>query len=195
MDLLLPLPKVVIKNSINARKSIVAMGSCFVENIGGKLNQHGVETLINPLGIVFNASSIVQLLNKAADGQFYTEEDLEKGKEQWFCYQTHGAFSDASKKQLLNKLNTALEEFTCQLKKSSCLMVTLGSAHAYRLKSTNQIVANCHKQPQQIFDKVLLTADEMYSGLEKAFHKIKKLNAEISFIFTVSPVILSLIHI
>ena len=67
-------------------------------------------------------------------------------------------------------------------------MVTLGTAHVYELKETGEIVANCHKFPQQNFNKRLLTVQEINNAFQQTYRIIQKQNPHVNWLFTVSPV-------
>jgi hypothetical protein len=49
-------------------------------------------------------------------------------------------------------------------------------------------VANCHQQPQSLFEKELTGAEEMHSIWDSAIKELKTSNPGIHIVFTVSPV-------
>ena len=57
-----------------------------------------------------------------------------------------------------------------------------------RTKLFAQVVANCHKQPQHLFEKVYITVEEMESELRDTLSKLLSKNPSIAVILTVSPV-------
>ncbi len=61
---------------------------------------------------------------------------------------------------------------------------TLGTNHVYILKETGEIVDNCMKRPQRLFEEKKLTVDECTEYLQKAVDLLK---AE-KVIITVSPI-------
>ena len=50
------------------------------------------------------------------------------------------------------------------------------------------MVANCHKQPQQIFEKNILAVNEIVSAYSGLIKKLQSFNQKLKIIFTVSPV-------
>jgi hypothetical protein len=64
----------------------------------------------------------------------------------------------------------------------------LGTAWTYQLKTTNSLVANCHKQPADLFEKRILSLEEMTNSLKTAFETILAKNPALKIILTVSPV-------
>lgn len=55
---------------------IMLIGSCFVENIGQKLDHFGFQVDINPCGIVYNPLSVAASLNFILDHKRFLEADL-----------------------------------------------------------------------------------------------------------------------
>lgn len=66
--------------------------------------------------------------------------------------------------------------------------LTLGTNHVYVEKATGQIVDNCQKRPQSLFDEQILSVAECTAYLEKAVTRLKALNAGIHVVLTVSPI-------
>lgn len=60
------------------------------------------------------------------------------------------------------------------------LCITLGSAWAYVLRETGQVVANCHKMPQGNFEKRLVPAGECAEGLIASIKAWNEANLRIS---------------
>jgi hypothetical protein len=68
------------------------------------------------------------------------------------------------------------------------VFVTLGTNHVYRLKETGEIVDNCQKRPQRLFDEEILTIDECASYLKKIVETLQACRPDVKIIFTVSPI-------
>lgn len=66
--------------------------------------------------------------------------------------------------------------------------LTLGTNHVYVEKATGQIVDNCQKRPQSLFDERILSVDECVGYLKEAVRRLKALNAGINIVLTVSPI-------
>ncbi|MBO7051762.1 MAG: GSCFA domain-containing protein [Prevotella sp.] len=67
-------------------------------------------------------------------------------------------------------------------------VLTLGTNHVYILKETGEIVDNCMKRPQRLFDERELTVDECEAYLRKAVQKLRERNADVKVVITVSPI-------
>lgn len=66
--------------------------------------------------------------------------------------------------------------------------ITLGTNHVYRLKATGEIVDNCRKRPQTLFEELELTVDECADYLFRAVDILVGRNAGVRVVLTVSPI-------
>jgi hypothetical protein len=89
---------------------------------------------------------------------------------------------------MLAVLNSAKNQLRQSILRASHIIITLGTSFIYKLKSNNQVVANCHKRPQDHFQKQLSSVLELEHILKQFVSKIQELNKEVQLIFTVSPV-------
>ena len=174
------------ESSISHNDSIMLIGSCFAENIGGKLLEYKFQTNLNPFGILFNPVSIAQSLNILADSFLFNENDLHFYNNEWISFYHHGKFSHPDLKTCLKTINEKLVESRAFLQKTNFLILTLGSTVSYSYKGN--IAANCHKVPQKEFQKQMLDHQDIVSALTNSIEKIKAINTDIKLIFTVSPV-------
>ncbi|WP_405576563.1 GSCFA domain-containing protein [Winogradskyella sp. Asnod2-B02-A] len=175
-------------NQIDYNSKIMLFGSCFSENIGEKFKYFKFESSINPFGILFHPLAIENLITRAINRDYYSEEDLCFHNEQWSCLDAHSKLNKTSKVELLAILNSQIDETYNQLKSASHVIITLGTSWVYRLIESDKIVANCHKLPQKKFLKELLSVEEISESLEAIISLVKSINPEVSFLFTVSPV-------
>ncbi len=174
--------------SINHQHKILIIGSCFAENIGVELIKNKFQVLINPFGVLFNPASIAQCLNNIIFKDKFTEDELFFHNEEWISFQHHSDFSNTDKKHCIQYINQQFIESKSFLKTADFLLITLGSSIAYRLKSNQQIVANCHKLPANSFYKIHLDYYETNKLLQECIDNIKNINPKIKIIFTLSPV-------
>ncbi len=68
------------------------------------------------------------------------------------------------------------------------VFLTLGTNHVYRLKETGEIVDNCQKRPQRLFDEEELTIDEIVGYLRKTVETLRSSRPDVHVVFTVSPI-------
>lgn len=175
-------------HKIDHTSATLLVGSCFTEHIGKKMRNSGFKTLINPHGIIFNPDSIHQSLMDVIENKSYTDSDLFAMDENWNSYNFHSKFSSPDKAILLNAINNSVKEANEFLRTANRIIITFGSAYAYKLKSDNKIVANCHKVPSYQFEKILLSVDEIRDSYLKLLPKLKEANPNLQIIFTISPV-------
>ncbi|MAL58705.1 MAG: GSCFA domain-containing protein [Flavobacteriaceae bacterium] len=188
MNLQTQIPLSPKEPQINYQSKVVLMGSCFTENIGGKLDYFQFQNIQNPFGVIFNPVSIEKLIFRALHDDFYTENDVFQHNGLWHCYEVHSSLSMVNKSEFLNRINLQLSHFKTYLFQASHMIFTLGSAWVYLHRKTSQIVANCHKVPQKEFSKVLLSVDIISKSLQNCVSEISEVNPKVTFIFTVSPV-------
>ena len=175
-------------NPIDYHSEVLLLGSCFVENMGAKLNYFKFKTEQNPFGILFHPKAIEKLIADAVLENRYTESDIFFHQERWHCFQAHSDLSDVSKEALLNKLNIALTTTRAYLQQVSHIIITVGTAWAYRLMDSGSLVANCHKVSQKSFSKELLSIPIIVESLEKSKELILGINPNATVLYTVSPV-------
>ena len=66
--------------------------------------------------------------------------------------------------------------------------LTLGTNHVYRLKATGEIVDNCQKRPQNLFQEEELSVEECAGFLSQAVDVLRRRRAEVHVVVTVSPI-------
>lgn len=165
---------------------IVQLGSCFSSSMSFWFRRAGFRVMDNPLGVIFHpvplARQILMAFGKAEWSEFVQKDDIS------VSYDASSALYSMSSSGLEKLVKQQLEELRISLEKAKILVVTLGSAHGYRLKQSGKLVANCHQQPQSVFDKELTGADEMVSIWRLALAELRNVNPIIQLIFTVSPI-------
>ena len=175
-------------NLIDYNSNMFLVGSCFSENVGNKLDYFKFQNHQNPFGILFHPKAIEVLVENAVQNKIYSENDVFFHNEQWHCFDAHSRLSHPSKETLIAKLNSQIQVTKNQLKKSTHIIITLGTAWVYRLIETDGIVANCHKVPQKKFKKTILTVEEIRASLKNILTQIESVNSKAAVVFTVSPV-------
>ncbi|WP_343703946.1 GSCFA domain-containing protein [Chitinophaga sp.] len=188
MNFRMTFPVAPLEPSVQYADKMLLAGSCFAEEIGGRLQQHKFNVLVNPNGILFNPLSIAQSLQGYMDGRRYTEADLFMHEDLWHSWDHHSRFSGPDREAVLAGINDSQAAASQRLKEADWLVITLGSAYVYVLKETGNIVANCHKVPEASFYKRLLSADEIIAALDNMMHRLFFSNRKVNILFTVSPV-------
>lgn len=163
-------------------------GSCFAENIFEIFESYKFDVCCNTHGILFNPISIANSLKDCVTGRTYVASDLIKSEDLYCSLSHHGRFSNMSEDVCLKEINKEIHAGANALQHADLLLITFGSAYVYKHKETSRIVANCHKIPQNNFDKILLTEDEIINAYKQPVVELKKFNPKIKIVFTVSPV-------
>ena len=175
-------------NQIDYHSNLLLLGSCFVENIGNKLDYFKFQNLYNPFGVLFHPLAIENLITNAINEKVYALSDIFFQNEQWHCYDAHSKLSSTSKDELLHSLNEQIKITNQSINRATHIIITLGTAWVYRHIETDTIVANCHKVPQKKFLKKLLSVDEIAESLQSIVALIRSVNSKASILFTVSPI-------
>ncbi|MEL4306547.1 GSCFA domain-containing protein [Joostella sp. CR20] len=188
MKLQTQVPLTTANNQIDYTSKVLLMGSCFVENIGEKLNFYKLQTLVNPFGILFHPKALENNIERIVTQKEFTENDIFFLNERWHSFEVHSALSNPNKEAFLNNLNSALEATLKSIQSATHIVFTLGTAWGYKHLETQKLVANCHKVPQTKFSKQLLSVSETETSLANITALIEQLNPKAEIIFTVSPV-------
>ncbi|MDT0675603.1 GSCFA domain-containing protein [Autumnicola musiva] len=173
---------------INYHSKIFMLGSCFTGNIGEKLDYFKFQNYRNPFGIFFHPLAIENFLERLVSKYKFKDEDVFRQNEQWHCFEAHSELSSSNKKNLLQDLNSGLRNSDKFLKSATHIVITLGTGWGYYHKDLGITVANCHKVPQQEFEKRLMTVDEIRQSLLQILSSIHLINPNASVIFNISPV-------
>lgn len=176
------------KPSIDYSSRLLLIGSCFTENVGKKFEYFKFQTTLNPFGILFHPLAIENLISRAVNKNYYTEDDILHNNDQWLCVDAHSKCNRQSSEELLEYLNGKLDACSNALLSATHLVLTLGTSWVYRHIESGQIVANCHKLPQKDFLKELLSPEAIASSLQNTIALCKHINPDITMICTVSPV-------
>ena len=167
---------------------MLSLGSCFAENIADKFNYYKFQNTVNPFGILFHPLAIHKIIRRAVEEEFFAESELFFHNERWHCFDVHSDLSHSNKEDLLQNLNQSLSALKSQIKTTSHLFITYGTAWVYKEKTSQKIVANCHKVPNVQFEKELLSAEQIEVTIIETISLLLKVNPNVHVDFTVSPV-------
>ena len=173
---------------IDHSTGIMLFGSCFSENMGSKLQEHKFRVNANPFGIVYNPFSVAAVVNRLLANRNFSETDLvfHNGVYQSFLH--HGRFSHPDKDRCLENISRAFAEAAAFVPRTDVFLITFGTAYVYTLKSTGEVVANCHKFPPDAFTRERLTVEAIVKAWSDVINAVSALNPAARFIFTVSPI-------
>lgn len=173
---------------INHQQKLMLVGSCFSQEVGKKLDESGFVVNINPFGVQFNPFSIVNSLSHIVGNKKLTAADFFEHNGLWHSYQLHSSFSGPDLEEAVQHINQNISAAHQFFFDTEVLVITLGSAWVYELKSTKQVVANCHKMPQPLFVKRKMGVNEIISDFTILLEHIRSAFENLRVIFTISPV-------
>ena len=168
--------------------SVVLLGSCFSDNIGGKLHGALINATVNPMGTLYNPMSIARGVQRLIDNEPVAGQDLFMQGGVWNSYDFHSRHSMPDKQATIDHMSQRIHQGHEALRQAQVLTVTMGSAIIYRLKTTGDIVANCHKVPQHEFERKMATTKEMAQVLDEMLAALHAFNPDLRIILTVSPI-------
>ncbi len=165
---------------------LIFVGSCFSDEMSTLANLHGFHVLANNFGTLFHPFAIAQnILDSLQDNK---QMNIVQNEDVYFDYSCSGKVFGMSEEELGGTVLSLRNDFKNELKNAAYLFVTFGTAYAYHLNETNQVVGNCHKQPAQIFTKTLSSVENIVLAWKEVISEIKRCNPKIQICFTVSPV-------
>ena len=173
---------------IDFATGIVSLGSCFSDEIGRRLQDGGFHIEQNPFGTLYNPASIASALRRMIHDRGIGEEDLVEYEGWWHSWHHHGSFSRATKEECMEACNSRLHQAHQALKEARLLMITFGSAWVYGLADSGETVANCHKLPQERFERRMLTVDDIVALWRPLLEELRTCNPGLHVLFTVSPI-------
>ncbi len=168
--------------------SVVLLGSCFSDNMGGKMHGALINALVNPMGTLYNPMSIASGVQRLIECRPMAGQELFMQSGVWNSYDFHSRYSLPDKQVTLDRMNQRIELGHKTLRQAQLLTITLGTAIVYRLRSTGQVVANCHKVPQHEFERKMASVPEMAQVLDGMLTALHQFNPNLRIIFTVSPI-------
>ena len=173
--------------SISYNDKIVVLGSCFADEIGGRLAAAGFRVLQNPFGTLYNPVSIGNAIARLGSGAPFGPEDVVEmgaGAGRYCSFWHHTSFARETPEAFLENANAALAEAAAFWKECNRVVVTLGTAWAFRAEATGETVANCLKRPAAEFERYRLTVPQTAAILRGLVQR----HADKQFVFTVSPI-------
>lgn len=171
---------------------LLLVGSCFSDNIGARLMQHGCIATVNPCGVQYNPQSIATLFRAALDPESVPDTLFEHDRRMrsWLLPQI---FSAPTREEARGNFDAAVGTLRCSLAGCGAVILTFGTAQVWRhipsaISAFEGTVGNCHKVPTREFTHTMLTPDEIAGEWLALTKQIRTLNSEVKLIYTVSPV-------
>ena len=151
---------------IQPAERVLCVGSCFADEIGRRFQDDHFPTVVNPYGVMYNPASIL-----------HTIQSLPRPLREEGCHALDDEYCNASPPYGGGAGGGA-----------TLAILTLGTNHVYIERATGEIVDNCQKRPQQLFEERCLSVDECAGYLQRCIDLLRQMNPEMRIIFTVSPI-------
>lgn len=136
---------------------LLFVGSCFADHLGNRFVENRFRAMVNPYGVMYNPTSVYHTVDRYLKG-----EPCTAGLKAGTGYQNQGRKVDVA-------------------------VFTLGTNHVYILKETGEVVDNCQKRPQRLFEEKELSVGECVVELSKAVLALLSQGVR-HIIVTVSPI-------
>lgn len=162
---------------------ILCLGSCFATNIAQRLSERKFSVTSSPTGILFNPASIALAMRLMVYGYGPKPEEFVEVDQRFVDFRFHSSIGGATPTEATEAITKAIALGSEALASADISIITLGTAWVYRLSATNEVVANCHKQPASLFRRELLSIEECVAHLEEIVALSPK-----RILFTLSPV-------
>jgi len=173
--------------------SLLLMGSCFSERMGSRLQRHLFEVSWQPTGTIFDPVSLhdhLQAFWCRAQGQEipWNLHDWQLLDGVWHHWNLHSKLSHPNLEQAKEQAVHAIDAGAQALQKAHTLVLTLGTAYVYFLRSSGEPVANCHRFPANLFERRLMPVQDMLELWTLLLQQIMHWNPALQIWLTVSPV-------
>ncbi len=158
-------------------------GSCFAQEMAQQMRDLHFQVAEDAFGPLFNPASIASALERLENPGFFTPEDVMQ-----FSYGAfgslyhHTSYSQENPALFLGQANADLKKAADFFKTADIVVITLGTAWVYKYKGA--VVANCHKMPACLFDRVFLEPSGIFDLLAPLIDR----NRDKTWIMTVSPI-------
>lgn len=131
---------------------MLAVGSCFAEEMTARLRRLGFACTVNPSGVLFNPASVAAALRSYDADEPVGREELHEQDGLRFHFGFHSSFAAADADEALARMNAARRAGAEALRKADRVLVTFGTAWVYEREG--RIVANCHRRPASEFVQI-----------------------------------------
>ena len=168
--------------SVSYGDKIVVLGSCFADEIGARLAAAGFSVLTNPFGTLYNPVSVGNAIARLGSGAPFGPEDVVEmgaGAGKYCSFWHHTSFARETPEAFLENANRALADASAFWKECNRVIVTLGTAWAFKVDATGETVANCLKRPAAEFTRYRLAVSQTAALLpDTLFYQHLKLYTE-----------------
>ncbi len=172
--------------SIDHHRRGLVVGSCFATEMAARLVSVKMPVAANPAGVVYNPLSVAGVLRAAEAGRQYAADDLVENDGLWCSLDHHGSFSGPDRDAVLKNINRQMDAAREAFRKSDYLILTWGTAWAFRYRPTGAVAANCQKIPAAQFERFRIEPEAIVAEYDALFSQPAYQSKNI--LLTVSPI-------
>ena len=172
---------------VSFHNPLLMLGSCFADNIGGRMRTVGFDALVNPLGTMYNPLSILDTLRRIDSATPFTRADcvpVGAGDGRVCSFYHHTRHARPTPEELLADANAGLASAHEHWARCETLIVTLGTAWCFRHNGLGRVVGNCLKHVAGEFTRFRMAPADCADALRQ----IVDIAGPRGVIFTVSPI-------
>lgn len=181
-------PLLALRGMLQHSKPVLLIGSCFSDNMANRLLDSGFTVFANPLGTLYNPASIARAMDCMVNGTRANAGEIVEQDGLYHSFMAHSALSGWTADETVSNINNGLADGLRFVKSAGTVIITLGTAWIFKLKSSGEVVANCHKLPSELFIRQRLSLAETTTLLFKLTADIRSVAPQANIIFTVSPI-------
>jgi GSCFA family len=172
-----------------SKPKAIFLGSCFSTEIAARSNRLGWQVCANPMGTLFHPLVIADWLREALGESIVNwDQMIIQHGEEAKCLMAGRILNGFNQQEVLFKVAEVKRELKKNLQDADILVVTFGTAYAWRYLPSNAYVGNCQKLPQNQFQRELLDLDALVEQWKNVCLLIQQHYPNVKIIFTVSPV-------
>ena len=177
--------------TLSPDQPVVMLGSCFAENIAGKMRRC-LWNAVNPAGTLYNPLSIERSLRMLVfenDRRGIYMDSLFKGEGLMRSWLFDSKLAAETAEDSLSAFEERGMLLDSTLRDSKAMFMTFGTSWCYFLADREDyVVANCHKQPQSLFRRERVNVAEIVKVWGEMVTMLKERYPQLEIVFTVSPV-------
>lgn len=170
------------------KDAVFALGSCFSQNISQRLSDHLYQVTSNPFGTLYNPLSVGCNLAMLLDDAPLSRADFLEYNGRWFHWNVHHDCSYSDQQTAIQELESCLKTVRAALAQSRYLFLTWGTAWVYRLHETGRVVANCHRQPEALFERERLSVESILTAWRPLLARLHARYPHLRILWTLSPI-------
>lgn len=176
---------------LSPERLILLAGSCFSDNIGGRMQGVGWPCIFNPCGTLYNPVSIAILFRLALSHRTMRRaivaESITSREGRYVSWFMGSKAMGDTPEECVDKVCEALDSLERGIEAAEAVVLTFGTSDVWLIAGTDRAVGNCHKHPSSEFEKKRIGIDETVSLWKETIACVRQRNEKLKVILTVSP--------